>query len=427
MAIVPSSTDIYNRKKRKKDFTEPRIVLLPQFFRQYQQKGEHFIILFELLKYITMCQTASLTPPSSVMNDRNPNSRSKPLSSRSNIPNYQLVPIWILITLASEQLSIFFPTNHSELGRKIFVPARYQYDAINTRFDNTIWTWGTDYAIGILMIIMALKCLFKNFTFNNQENSSSKRDSSTKMRNRGAALFLCYVASVFAGGIAHQTYKTLESLNTTSFRCIWTICVGTVTFGGAFMGMIGTEICRKFNNKTTSNNVYCYMPPIPDFLWLFYGAYMTYICIKGDISYKRPACDIFAAGTSQFLPTVYNILVLLSIKWQNGSANTDNNNDTNNYNILTNVKKSGLILYIVGFVGNAPLLPAYPLLVQHSGLSLGMVNTVLHINLTYAWSCQALSVLHFCKALEQNQTEMAMIENGNMNGEENDLSKAKTL
>merc|ERR1712038_336003 len=80
--------------------------------------------------------------------------------------------------------------------------------------------------------------------------------------------------------------------------------------------MIGSEICRKFLHANIGCNSRFSVPIIPDVLWCIYGFYMTTVCCMGGISYMRPACDIFVAGTTQFIPTMYCELVLLSLVWQ---------------------------------------------------------------------------------------------------------------
>merc|ERR1712038_174600 len=60
------------------------------------------------------------------------------------------------------------------------------------------------------------------------------------------------------------------------------------------------------------------------------------------------------------------------------------------------------ILFYVGFILNAPLLPSYPCLVQYTNLSLGVVNALLHTNLTLAWGMQAWSVYHICMLIKEH-------------------------
>merc|ERR1712038_2066326 len=58
--------------------------------------------------------------------------------------------------------------------------------------------------------------------------------------------------------------------------------------------------------------------------------------------------------------------------------------------------------FYVGFILNAPLLPSYPCLVQYTNLSLGVVNALLHTNLTLAWGMQTWSVYHICMLIKEH-------------------------
>jgi len=127
---------------------------------------------------------------------------------------------------------------------------------------------------------------------------------------------------------------------------------------------------------------------------------MTGVCWAGGLSFKRPACDIFIAGITQFLPTIYCEAVLFSKRWC----------DAGFLEAKTEIpdKFAGLIfrryryIFYGGFVLNAPLLPIYPLLIQYTSLPLGIVNALLHFNLCISWSMQAVSLHHICKALNNN-------------------------
>ena len=96
---------------------------------------------------------------------------------------------------------------------------------------------------------------------------------------------------------------------------------------------------------------------------------MNVACGLGYISFKRPACDIFIAGITQF-PTTFYCLVALGIrKWPSSHSNESP---------IGLVYLPYRLMYYIGFIGNAPLLPMYPLLVQYSGMSLAGINTLLH-------------------------------------------------
>lgn len=188
------------------------------------------------------------------------------------------------------------------------------------------------------------------------------------------------------------------------------------------MGSCGSEIYKWMNQSQCRENVRFRIGSgyVHDLLWGIYAGFLTYVCIMGDISYQRPACDIFVAGTSQFIPTVYCILAVLSVKWkdakpilegqlqeheQSQEQSHDHDqlgNENTNANVIAGVKeirRGYRYMFYIGFLLNVPLLPSYPCLVQYTSLSLGMVNAILHMNLTLAWGMQAWGMRHFCQAL----------------------------
>lgn len=180
------------------------------------------------------------------------------------------------------------------------------------------------------------------------------------------------------------------------------------------MGMCASDIFTFFHNNTATADVVVtriekrfivnYNRIIPHSLWWIYGIYMTWVCITGEISYKRPACDIFVAGTMQFIPTMNCELSLLSLRWKDAiplleglsSTKTTMIQPTQQYEITRKVR----ILFYIGFILNAPLLPLYPIFVQYTNLPLGVVNAILHTNLTLAWGLQAWSLYRICLAMK---------------------------
>jgi len=315
--------------------------------------------------------------------------------------HYQIA-LWIMCTLVSKEFAIYAPISTSFAAEKTFLRASYKYDRLHTLFDNTVLTWGTDYAIGILMCCFAMRCLCATSSKNGMRNVEASRC----LRRRSAALLFCYALSVFVGGMTHQTFTTLDSLNTTSFRILWTICVGAVTAAAGVIGMIGSEICQRLNANADESKVRFRVPVLPNSMWYMYAGYFTLTCAFGGISYKRPACDIFAAGVSQFIPTAYNLLVLLSIRWDDACAIEAKSKVSDR--VSSAVKIPFRIMFYVGFLSNAPLLPVYPLLVQYTQLSLGVVNALLHLNLTLSWGMQAFCLHHFCKAMNNVKEKQVM-------------------
>lgn len=57
-------------------------------------------------------------------------------------------------------------------------------------------------------------------------------------------------------------------------------------------------------------------------------------------------------------------------------------------------------MYYIGFIGNAPLLPLYPLLVQYTDWTLASINTLLHSWLLVMWGMQGLSLWHVCDVVD---------------------------
>ena len=106
--------------------------------------------------------------------------------------------------------------------------------------------------------------------------------------------------------------------------------------------------------------------------WPIYGTYMAATCALGYISFKRPACDIFIAGITQAPSTFYCLGALGLRKW--GEEKKKKRDESP----IGLVRLPYRLMFYIGFIGNAPLLPMYPLLVQYSGMSLAGINTLLH-------------------------------------------------
>ena len=66
---------------------------------------------------------------------------------------------------------------------------------------------------------------------------------------------------------------------------------------------------------------------------------------------------------------------------------------------LNNIQLKYKIMYYIGFIGNAPLLPLYPLLVQYTNLTLAGINTLLHTWLLVMWGLQGMSLWHVCEIM----------------------------
>jgi hypothetical protein len=290
----------------------------------------------------------------------------------------------------------FFLAPHA--APKTYHWAYYQYDPSKSHFDNTIWTYGTDYALAVVTATIAYKLIKTGYG-----------TVAHGLSLRAASLQVLYCISVLAGGYGHQNFLTLESRNTIEFRILWTMCVGSVCAASISMGMCGSRALQQFkhihtrdqqqqrsdlSSASSSSCLLDYLPEAPDLFWIVFGCIETVLCAYGLMSFQRPACDIFIAGITQSFPTFY-IMGYFALLQHKHVSNT--------------LRVAG----IVGFILNAQLLPAYPLLVQYTDLSLAAVNTLLHSNLCAAWSMQGWSMLQLCKVLiadddEQKQQQLQL-------------------
>eukprot|EP00565_Helicotheca_tamesis_P002102 CAMPEP_0185731690 /NCGR_PEP_ID=MMETSP1171-20130828/13759_1 /TAXON_ID=374046 /ORGANISM="Helicotheca tamensis, Strain CCMP826" /LENGTH=408 /DNA_ID=CAMNT_0028401005 /DNA_START=124 /DNA_END=1350 /DNA_ORIENTATION=- len=325
-------------------------------------------------------------------------------ASQSNEGNslYFNLPFSLLLTYGSLEFAQWFPyVLAPQAAVATYVPASWRYDEFETRFDNSIWTWGTDYGLCVIFSYAAYKC----YTAYKSEDSAEGRAASARLRILSAAMMALYAISVFAGGWAHQFFTTLDSLNTTEFRIIWTICVGTVTAAGGLMGAIGSEVSRSFRPGSRLASRELFSPPaFPGWFWAVWAIYMTSACAIGSISFKRPACDIFIAGTTQFVPTVHAISSLF-VRYFREKKREEKQKDGNSSGEVLRLYR---VLYYVGFAFNSPLLPAYPLLVQYTSLSLGSVNTLLHAWLLAGWGMQAIGLFHLSSVLSSSGAKTDM-------------------
>ena len=269
--------------------------------------------------------------------------------SFATTPRLLTLVLGCVLGLVTVIFSLVFPhVLTPKESKAIYQPAFWVYDPETSHFDNTIWTYGTDY---VLMVVMSTLIAVIG---------STAGDALLKRRARG--LLLCYAVSVAAGGLAHQFFLTLESRNTLVFRILWTLCVGTVTAAGGFMGACGSQLGR------LTGGFY-----VPEWVWFGFGTFTTVVCMAGYMSFQRPACDIFIAGITQIVPTMYICLLA----------------------ILSGHKPLYRIMCVMGFSLNAPLLPMYAILIYHFDWSLPRINTLLHAWLCMSWTAQGLALRHF--------------------------------
>lgn len=282
-----------------------------------------------------------------------------------------------LVTL----FSVYFPFMLAPwAASETYHYAFYEYDAGTSHFDNTPWTYGTDYFLAVCLgsLLMSI---------------ATTRHVSSVHAWRSRGLLACYMLSVLAGGVAHQFYTTLEMRNTWHFRALWTVCVGLVCFASTFMGSIGAEIVRHDHVRDLTT-----IPCVPEWFWVAFGTFTTGVCVAGGISFQRPACDIFIAGITQFPSTFYMMVILT-------------------FGLPTHpLPKWARVLGVTGFILNAPLLPMYPLLVQYTNLSLAAVNTLLHTWLLTAWGLQGLALRQIEICLVEDSTPPPMAVPVRLNG-----------
>lgn len=252
---------------------------------------------------------------------------------------------------------------------KTYFLAFYTYDEETLHhFDTTIWTYGSDYGLAIVMLFWSWR-LYQQST-----------PDTLPLCQRIWGLIVGYAISTTAGALAHQNYPDRESRNTWHFRLLWTVCVGSVTFASQPMGCIAAEVSKQFQPHTSAN-----LPQIPELLWRCFAITTTAVCAMGWFSYHRPACDIFIAGQTQTPTSFFLMFVLWKIK--------------SDPNMAAYIHPRYLWMAIISFVANAPLLPVYPLLVQYTDMSLAQVNSFLHSYLLVSWSIQAISLTQIQKAV----------------------------
>ena len=279
--------------------------------------------------------------------------------------------------------------------------AYYVYDRNLSYFDNTFWTWGTDY-----ILAFAMGTLIWSFP----RSTKGKQTSASRVQTRRSqGMLLSYLLSVLAGGLAHQFYTTFESRHHWSFRFLWTICVGTVTIAPAFMGTVATELNHidwetrgsEHSELTSRNepkggfsslvfydrNGMVLLPHVPTWLWSGYAFCSTMIVILGGMSFERPACDIFIAGITQS-PSTFYVMALLFFGL-----------------VRHPVSRWTRIVGTIAFIMNAALLPLYPLLVQYTDWELGTVNLFLHCWLFVSWSNQGITLRQLAIAVDEYESK----------------------
>ena len=315
-------------------------------------------------------------------------------TSATNTLKYLIIAAVLSVSML--EFSLWFPYVLPGLvsaAVKTYVPAFYAYDDEQTQFDNTPWTYNTDYLLTIVMSILAIKCIT---AYSPDNDAAQKNRRSLHLRLYSASLLICYAISTLAGAWSHQHFTSIESMNTTRFRIFWITCVGNVSFASCYMGLIGREVQRHFGVPGA-------VPMPPWWFWPMYGCYQALACGLGYISFKRPACDIFIAGITQFPSTFYCIGALGFRRWPSFSSKRVVVGKETSIELVGTMYR---LMYYVGFISNAPLLPIYPILVQYTNMSLGAINTFLHCWLMITWGMQGISLVHLCRAISSGEKRL---------------------
>lgn len=306
-----------------------------------------------------------------------PNENGEPRTATQTPFFSDLVSAPAAISLASGMLSVgrWLPlVSTPEASSKTYEAASWDYDPTTSHFDNSPWSYCTDYVIAVGMVAYSSSVL-----------ALSQRGNTDRLCVRVAALASMCMMSVAAGGFCHQSYTTVESRNSLSFRVLWTLCVGAIPLGNIWMGWCASEIVRKFQSERLISSAFRKLPVIPESFWFIYGMCGFLFTAWGRMSHQRPACDLFVAAVTQAPPYYYMVAILSFL---------------DHPKVDFNVRLWG----IVGLNCHSPLLPLYPMLVQYTDWSLGSINTLLHTWLAVSWSLQAYAFYRIIRSISKPKT-----------------------
>jgi len=296
-----------------------------------------------------------------------------------NYWGFLLLPVLVGWFVFSRYFPVVTAVFTRSTGKRIYVRANFEYDEVNTKFDNGILTWGTDFLLAGVMAYLGYRIIKA------QENKKSKN-----LGRLGATLMFTYSLSTFVGAVCHLFLSNVRLMNTPVFRFLWRICVGTVAVAGGNIGSVATDLAKL--SLSQPDDISVNIPIVPHYFWFSWSVFFFGVVFWGLFSMKQPACDIFLTGVTQTVPTFYLIVVLYSRKhWKSfGVSNTSRQ------------------VFLFGALANVPLLPGYDVF-NFLNLPLGIINLILHTNLGFAWSSQGYAILRFrqgiasCKNLEEDQ------------------------
>ena len=290
--------------------------------------------------------------------------------------------------------------------------ALYEYDLARTHFDDSFGTIGTDFGLTLHMGLCA-------FAFRPSSGAAASAAHTRAARRATCVLFALYTTSVLCGAVAHWRFglgdgpggTAVAALNTWQFRAIWTAVVGTVAVAGACFGRIGSALARRAGRDARRRDVgpgatqraWWRPAAVPDGFWRAWALVFGLAVALGGFSMKRPAADIFLAGITQSPPSFYLLAVLL----QPAGAPTA---PARYWTSVVRVPRRRFAALLLGLVLNAPLLFAYPILVDAWAWPLGRVNVLLHCWLQVAWGLQGYGLHGLCAALRAEDDATAAKE-----------------
>lgn len=293
------------------------------------------------------------------------------------------IALFIIVGFIAYHLTRYLPLY---LAPELYVSCFYVYPA-DVRFDITWLTWATDYGLAVWMVFWIWRV---NRWRVREIGSDGARRRHNQLVTQVCLLLTCYLISVLCGAYGHSTYTAgAEMLNTTSFRVLWTFCVGSVALAGGFIGSVSSLLQESLETTQSTAIVLPRSVKLPRGLWWLFGTIVLGVTAAGGLSMCRPACDIFLAGVTHTIP--FTFLALCGL----GNYLADSGGGDNKYS----KRQPGLryrLLLVYGSLGNAPLLWLYPILAR-TDLTLGTINGLLHVNLALAWGAQGAALEEFVK------------------------------
>ena len=98
-----------------------------------------------------------------------------------------------------------------------------------TVFDTSIWTWGTDAGLTVVMWWLTYRILMEQ--------------SASRLQYNAAALTFLFGWSTAVGTVCHFCCGYGLNLNSKTFRFSWWLCVGSVAFVNTVLPRAGIRIC----------------------------------------------------------------------------------------------------------------------------------------------------------------------------------------